>query len=750
MVPKLMLLRILIVTILFFCPITMLASSQAQIAKPGCKSRCGNVSIPYPFGIGSPGCFHDKWFEIDCQNSTTPFLRLTNAQELEVLQIEIEKGTLKVRNPITFWNCGPRKPFQEAANLTESPFVFSQKMNRFTAVSCNVLASMKSAAADSNNSKTVGACMSICDQSITTRETSCNGMNCCQTTIPTNLVVFSTEFVTEHTNRGKKCMYAFLVELEWFQLTRSGKFSDINELEGVPVVLEWRIYNWTVEEFGPIRNGTNSRGHDSSHSRGHYSNNSYCELGADGARPSVQCFCKRGFEGNPYIHDGCIDTNECEQSDRNYCGDGRCVNRLGSYKCYLPEWKKPTDKRVILGLSIGFGLLLLIITSWFMHKVIKKRKRIRRKEKFFKRNGGLLLHQQTSSSNKVNVDKTKLFSSKELKKATDNFNKDRILGQGGQGTVYKGMLSDGSIVAVKKSTILDEDKLVQFVNEVVILSQINHRNVVKLLGCCLETEVPLLVYEFIPNGTLSEYIHNKNEEFPLTWEVRLRVATEIAGALSYLHSAASFPIYHRDIKSTNILLDEKYRAKIADFGTSKSVNVDQTHVTTLVHGTFGYLDPEYFQSNQFTDKSDVYSFGVLLVELLTGQKAISTTRSQEGRSLATYFIVSMQQSRLFDILDEKVFEGPKDEITVVANIANRCLNLNGRKRPTMKEVTVELEGIQISERASDHVQHQHYEEVEYLRTEQIEPWDVVSTSIGSALDSSGDRHELPLLSFTSH
>lgn len=399
---------------------------------------------------------------------------------------------------------------------------------------------------------------------------------------------------------------------------------------------------------------------------------------------------------------------------------------------------------------MGFGLLLLIIATWCLHKVITKRRRIRRKEKFFKRNGGLLLQQQMSSSNKINVDKTKLFSSKELKKATDHFNVDRILGQGGQGTVYKGMLSDGRIVAVKKSKMLDEGKLVEFINEVVILSQINHRNVVKLLGCCLETEVPLLVYEFIPNGTLSEYIHNRNEEFPFTWEIRLRVAKEIAGALSYLHSAASFPIYHRDIKSTNILLDEKYRVKVADFGTSKSVNIDQTHVTTLVHGTFGYLDPEYFQSNQFTDKSDVYSFGVLLVELLTGQKAISMKRTQEGRSLATYFILSMQQDRLFDILDDQVSEGPRDEIMVVANIANRCLNLNGRKRPTMKEVTVELEGIQMSERASDHVQHQHHEEVEYFRTEQIEPWDVVSTSIGSALDSSGDRHELPLLSFTSH
>ncbi|KAM7478071.1 hypothetical protein LguiA_026284 [Lonicera macranthoides] len=349
------------------------------------------------------------------------------------------------------------------------------------------------------------------------------------------------------------------------------------------------------------------------------------------------------------------------------------------------------------------------------------------RQKFFKRNGGLLLQQQLSSGEDGNIEKTRIFSSKELERATDYYNENRIPGHGGQGTVYKGMLIDGRIVAVKKSTKVDEGQLDQFINEVAILSQINHINIVKLHGCCLETEVPLLVYEFIPNGTLLQYIQDESEDFPLTWDVRLRIATEVAAALSYLHSSASFPIYHLDVKSANILLDDKYRSKVADFGTSRSIAVDQTHLTTRVFGTLGYLDPEYFQSSQFTEKSNVYSFAIVLIELLTGQKPISSTRSDEMRSLAAYFILAMEENPIFDILDSRVQnEGKKYEITGVANLARRCLNLNGRQRPTMKEVAMELEAIRMSNGAST-IQ-QHYEEVEYDINEFPKSLETASTS----------------------
>ncbi|KAM7478115.1 hypothetical protein LguiA_026328 [Lonicera macranthoides] len=440
----------------------------------------------------------------------------------------------------------------------------------------------------------------------------------------------------------------------------------------------------------------------------------------------IQCFCPDGYEGNPYVQ--CQDINECADPSLNHCSMG-CENYLGGYRCicdpgyelnsnslYICRNTSNNSKykaNVIIGTCTGLGTMLLLLGLWWMYKLLRKRKKMKLRQKFFKRNGGLLLQQQLSSGEDGNIEKTRLFSSKELEMATDHYNENRVLGHGGQGTVYKGMLIDGRIVAVKKSTKVDEGQLDQFINEVAILSQINHRNIVKLHGCCLETEVPLLVYEFIPNGTLLQYIHDESEDFPLTWDVRLRIATEVAAALSYLHSFASFPIYHRDIKSTNILLDDKYRSKVADFGTSRSIAVDQTHLTTRVLGTFGYLDPEYFQSSQFTEKSDVYSFAIVLVELLTGQKPISSTRSDEMRSLATYFILAMEEKRTFDILDSRVRnEGKKDEIMRVANLARRCLNLNGQQRPTMKEVAMELEAIKISNGAS--IIQQHYEEFRLL------------------------------------
>ncbi|OMO60331.1 hypothetical protein COLO4_33858 [Corchorus olitorius] len=228
------------------------------------------------------------------------------------------------------------------------------------------------------------------------------------------------------------------------------------------------------------------------------------------------------------------------------------------------------------------------------------------------------------------------------------------------------------------------------------------------------------------NGTLFQIIHDQSEEFPLTWDMHLRIIIEVANALSYLHSTASVPIYHRDIKSKNILLDDKYRAKVTDFGISKSIALDQTQLTTRVQGTFGYLDPEYFQSNQFTEKSDVYSFGVAVAELLTGQKPSSCTQSDEElRSLVPFFLLSMKEKSLFDILDPRVkHDGPQEEIIIVIKLAKRCLNLIGKKRPTMKKVVMVLEWIRESKHDNfvPHIS----DADENSEDDRTEPWTIVS------------------------
>jgi serine/threonine protein kinase len=350
--------------------------------------------------------------------------------------------------------------------------------------------------------------------------------------------------------------------------------------------------------------------------------------------------------------------------------------------------------------GVGIGIIVMLICSSWLYLIVKQRKLIKLKEKFFQQNGGFILQQQLSRQESSN-EAAKIFTTEELKKATNNYDDALIIGRGGFGTVYKGILPDNRIVAIKKSKIVDESQIEQFINEVLVLSQINHRNVVKLLGCCLETSVPLLVYEFVPNGTLFEYIHHENKVSIVSWETCLKIVTEVAEALSYLHSAASTPIIHRDVKPSNILLDSSYTAKVSDFGASRLVPLDQTELATMVQGTIGYLDPEYLHTSQLTEKSDVYSFGVVLVEILTGRKALSFDKPEVERSLVMYFLLSLKENRLSEVLEKHIEnEGNVVQLREVANLAKKCLRLKGEDRPTMKEVATELEGLRKMEKHS--------------------------------------------------
>jgi serine/threonine protein kinase len=223
-----------------------------------------------------------------------------------------------------------------------------------------------------------------------------------------------------------------------------------------------------------------------------------------------------------------------------------------------------------------------------------------------------------------------------------------------------------------------------------ILSQVNHKNIVKLLGCCLEVEVPMLVYEFVPNGTLFHFIHGGRCDAPLS--TRLKIAHESALALDYLHSCASPPILHGDVKSSNILLDDRYAAKVSDFGASVVAPADEAQFVTLVQGTCGYLDPEYMQTCQLTDKSDVYSFGVVLLELVTGRTALNLDGPESERSLSVSFLCALKEGRLMDVVDDRV-KGEDNVVGVleeVADLARQCLEMAGENRPAMRDAAERL------------------------------------------------------------
>ncbi|KAI4299749.1 hypothetical protein L6164_033178 [Bauhinia variegata] len=510
-------------------PMSSLASAQSIVeTKPGCDGTCG-ISIPYPFGMKDPNCYADKWFEIDCRNVSgilKPFLKFA---DMEVTYFSAAANLIEINNPIKCWNCR-NKTTGNAVDLRGSPFVYSQTLNKFYAIGCNSLVLLNS------NGTKVGGCVSVCDDNNDEAnfETSdgCHGRYCCETSLPNYLKEFNTTVETLGDNPNPnstvtvsddQCNCALIVS-EGFLFQRPYTYNrlvhDLTFSGYASAYLEWEITDSSLQL--PNRNN-------------------YCyqtnSTSSNNKSTGRRCRCNDGFGGNPYISGGCTGTK------LDYM-----------YVCVFSS----------------LGSILLLLGIWWLYKLAKKRMTEKRKEKNFKENGGLLL-QQKLTSGEVNVEKTKLFSLKDLEKATDRFN--------------------------------------------------------------------------------------------------------------------------------------------------------------------------------FTDKSDVYSFGVVLIELLTGQKPISSLRQEEAKSLASYFIICMEEDCLFDIVDDRVMkDGEKEHIMEVAVLAKRCINLNGKKRPTMKEVTIELERIQNLGKRSN--LHQNHEEIDFPEIEAYKPWvaDPTSMSIENSTSSSSTEI-LPIVYF---
>ncbi|KAK1417751.1 hypothetical protein QVD17_26885 [Tagetes erecta] len=285
------------------------------------------------------------------------------------------------------------------------------------------------------------------------------------------------------------------------------------------------------------------------------------------------------------------------------------------------------------------------------------------------------------------------FSMLELSSATDSFDERWCIGQGGFGKVYKGRISDGptNTYAIKRLHFMSSQGALEFWVEVKMLSRLRHCNLVSLIGYCNEEKEMALVYEYMPNGTLYDQLHKKGTF--LTWSQRLKICIGAARGLDYLHTGTGTQqgVIHRDVKSSNILLDQNYAAKIADFGLAKIGPTNQTHtyVSTTVKGTFGYMDPNYFYTGKLTRKSDVYAFGVVLLEVMCGRPALDESLDE---GLAVWAQDQIKQGKFIQIISSRLRDNiSKCSLKEFSRIAVRCLFHNPNKRPTMTEVVSSLD-----------------------------------------------------------
>ncbi|XP_039163839.1 LEAF RUST 10 DISEASE-RESISTANCE LOCUS RECEPTOR-LIKE PROTEIN KINASE-like 1.1 isoform X2 [Eucalyptus grandis] len=390
---------------------------------------------------------------------------------------------------------------------------------------------------------------------------------------------------------------------------------------------------------------------------------------------------------------------------------GRCGrSRDTDFVCYCPNGTNHPlicnsgggkgSLRWKIGLGIGIGSLAIILLSYMIYL---KKKNASLKSRLRNSTSD---PQSNSDMEECNVYfEVPIFNSTELEEATNNFAASNELGDGGFGTVYYGKIRDGREVAVKRLYERNYRRVKQFMNEVAILTRLQHKNLVSLYGCTSRhSREFLLVYEYISNGTVADHIHGQraNSSTTLPWQIRMGIAIETATALAYLHAS---DIVHRDVKTNDILLDKNFGVKVADFGLSRLFSNDVSHISTAPQGTPGYVDPEYHRCYQLTEKSDVYSFGVVLIELVSSKPAVDISRERHEINLADFAINKIQKCAFGEMIDPNLgFESDSEinrMMTSVAELAFLCLQQDKEMRPPMDEVLEELKAIACNENTAD-------------------------------------------------
>ncbi|KAD7477979.1 hypothetical protein E3N88_01115 [Mikania micrantha] len=526
---------------MFIIPLTMAmgtfdgSTTNNNIAKPNCPTACGNITVPYPFGMGTDCSLDDISFNLTCNTSNhdSPKLFIGNGN-LEIYNIsDSEVRIFTIVSNRCYNQTGYRVGYTSYTNIGKrKAFTFSTK-NKFTVVGCDDFALISGR----DDAYFAGGCYGLCREEVDVADGECSGIGCCQASMPKGLTYYNVTLNTlrEHSDvlSFNECGYGFLVEEGKYKFNKSDLSANYQDFKSrikstMPIVLDWVIKsNKSCDAEANVCKGNSS---------------CYDVEGGGGYR----CKCNHGYQGNPYLDQGCQDINECNDQETYPC-HGVCINTVGSYNCtcksgYFGDANvangcQPKDSKfsmtiLMTGTTI-IGLFAVLSGIAVMCFGIRRRKLIRLREKFFEQNGGVLLKQKIESQGS-NVAMT-LYSTEQLRKATDNYSQEKIIGKVAYGVVYKGVLPDKSVVAIKRSKLVDATQAEQFINEVMILTQVIHRHVVKLLGCCLEEEVPVLVYEFISNNTLFHHIHSRPGGLSwLSWENRLRIATEAASALGFI------------------------------------------------------------------------------------------------------------------------------------------------------------------------------------------------------------------------